>query len=175
MLKQIMLLILVSMLSACGDSGQFDALKVKLADIKERPKGRLEPPPEFKAYKTFTYGAAALRSPFSPPVDVQLAKVPAGRSNAKPDFNRAKEALEFFSLDSLQMVGTLKRPGGTLFALLKDPESGLHRVAEGNYAGRNHGKVLSVTSVKIDVIEIVSDGQDGWVERPRTISIAEQE
>ena len=173
MLKTIMLLILVSMLSACSNSGQFDALKMKLENIKERPKGRLEPPPEFKAYKTFTYGAAALRSPFSPPVDVELAKLPAGRSDVKPDLNRSKEALESFSLDSLQMVGTLKRPGGTLFALLKDPDNGLHRIAEGNHAGRNHGKVLAVTSAKIDVIEIVSDGQDGWIERPRTISIAE--
>ena len=73
------------------------------------------------------------------------------------------------------MVGTLKRPEGSLFALVQDPDGGLHRVQEGNFMGRNHGKILSVGAVKIDVIEIVSDGQEGWIERPRTIVLNEKE
>ena len=66
------------------------------------------------------------------------------------------------------------RPGGSLYALVQDPDSGLHRVKEGNYVGRNFGKVTTITPNKLDVIEIVSDGQDGWVERPRTLVLREE-
>lgn len=167
------ILILGLMLSGCGGDTSFSDIKAKMAEVKSRPKGRIEPPPEFKVYKAFSYGAAAMRSPFDRPIEVQLAALPQKRSNVKPDFNRPKEVLEQFGIDSLSMVGTLTRPGATLFALVKDPDSGLHRVKEGNYLGRNFGKITSVTPSKIDVIEIVSDGQDGWVERPRTLVLRE--
>lgn len=167
------ILILGLALSGCGGDTSFSDIKAKMAEIKTRPKGRIEPPPEFKVYKAFSYSAAALRSPFDRPLEVELAAIPQKRTNVKPDFNRPKEVLEQFGIDSLAMVGTLTRPGATLFALVKDPDSGLHRVKEGNYLGRNFGKITSVTPSKIDVIEIVSDGQDGWVERPRTLVLRE--
>ncbi len=161
-------------LSGCGGDGQFDDLHAQMNDIKNKPKGRIEPPPEFKVYKAFTYGAAALRSPFEPPMDVELAALPQQRSSVKPDLNRPKEVLESFGIDSLAMVGTLERPGASLYALVRDPDQGLHRVRPGNYIGRNFGKITSVTPSKIDVIEIVSDGQDGWIERPRTLVLREE-
>lgn len=162
-------------LVGCASDGEFADLRAQMEEIKKRPKGRIEPPPEFKTYKTFSYSAAALRSPFSPPVAVETLAIPSKRTNVKPDFNRPKEPLEEFGIDSLQMVGTLTRPEGALFALVKDPDGGLHRVKAGNYMGRNHGKIISVEPVKIDVIEIVSDGQEGWIERPRTIVLNEKE
>ena len=161
--------------SGCASDGEFADLRAQMEEVKKRPKGRIEPPPEFKTYKTFSYSAAALRSPFSPPVAIETVAIPAKRSNVKPDFNRAKEPLEDFGIDSLQMVGTLRRPEGALYALVQDPDGGLHRVQEGNFMGRNHGKILTVDVIKIDVIEIVSDGQEGWIERPRTIVLNEKE
>lgn len=173
MLKTLIVLLSLGLLAACSNDGQYGDLREKMEAIKQRPKGHIEPPPEFKAYKGFTYGAAATRSPFSPPVDVEITPMQEGRKGVTPDFDRAKEVLESFSLDALRMVGTLKRPGGSLYALIKDPDSGLHRVAVGNHIGRNFGEVLGVSGLKVDVMEIVSDGQDGWIERPRTIVIAE--
>ena len=164
----------VLFISGCGGDSQFEDLRAQMTEIRNRPKGRIEPPPEFKVYKAFSYSAAALRSPFEPPVDVELAALPQQRSNVKPDLNRPKEVLESFGIDSLAMVGTLERPGGSLYALVRDPEQGLHRVRPGNYLGRNFGKITSVTPSKIDVIEIVSDGQDGWIERPRTLVLREE-
>lgn len=162
------------LLSGCGGDTSFSDIKAKMAEIKTKPKGRIEPPPEFQVYKAFSYSAAALRSPFERPIEVELAAIPQKRSNVKPDFNRPKEVLEQFGLDSLAMVGTLMRPGATLYALVQAPDQGLHRIAEGNYMGRNFGKVTAVSSSKIDVIEIVSDGQDGWIERPRTLVLREE-
>lgn len=162
------------LLSACGGDAQFDDLREKMDEVKGKPKGRIEPPPEFKVYKAFSYSAAGLRSPFEPPMDVELASLPQQRSNVKPDLNRPKEVLEQFGIDSLSMVGTLERPGGALYALVRDPDQGLHRVRAGNYLGRNFGKIMTVTPAKVDVIEVVSDGQDGWVERPRTLVLREE-
>ncbi len=156
-------------LSGCVADNEFADLEAQMAEIRKRPKGHIEPPPEFKAYKSFNYGAAGLRSPFTPPVAVETVVLAKGRHDIKPDFNRQKEILENYSIDSLLMVGTIKRPGGSLYALIKDPDGGLHRVEAGNYMGRNHGRILHVAENKIDVVEIVSDGQDGWLERPRTI------
>ena len=162
-------------LSGCATDGEFADLRAQMEEIKKRPKGRIEPPPEFKSYKTFSYSAAALRSPFSPPVEVETVAITAKRSDVKPDFSRPSEALEEFGIDALSMVGTLQRPEKSLFALVKDPDGGLHRVMQGNFMGRNHGKIVNVQPTKIDVIEIVSDGQEGWIERPRTIVLSEQE
>lgn len=167
-------ILVVSFSAGCASDGEFADLRAQMEEIKKRPKGRIEPPPEFKSYKTFSYSAAALRSPFSPPVEVETMAVPAQRSNVKPDFNRPPEALEEFGIDSLRMVGTLRRPDQALYALMQDPDGGLHRVMEGNYMGRNHGKIVTVAPTKVDVIEIVSDGQEGWIERPRTIVLNEQ-
>ena len=160
-------------LAGCGGDAQFDDLRAKMDEIKGKPKGRIEPPPEFKVYRAFSYSAAGLRSPFEPPVDVELASLPQQRSSVKPDLNRPKEVLEQFGIDSIVMVGTLERPGGVLFALVRDPDQGLHRVRQGNYMGRNFGRIMAITPSKVDVIEIVSDGQDGWIERPRTLVLRE--
>lgn len=176
-MKSVSFLVLFSVtlaLSGCGGDAQFDDLRAQMNDIKNKPKGRIEPPPEFKVYKAFSYSAAMLRSPFEPPVDVELAALPQQRANVKPDLNRPKEVLEQYGIDSLAMVGTLERPGGSLFALIRDPDQGLHRVKPGNYMGRNFGRITAVTPSKVDVIEIVSDGQDGWVERPRTLVLREE-
>jgi type IV pilus assembly protein PilP len=160
--------------TGCMSETEFDDLKLTMEEVRKRPKGHIEPPPEFKAYKTYTYSAAALRSPFSPPVEIETVQVPRGTQDVKPDLNRPREQLESYSIDSLQMVGTIRRPEGDLYALVSDSSGALHRVSQGNFLGRNHGKILNIRENKIDVVEIVSDGLDGWLERPRTIILKGQ-
>jgi type IV pilus assembly protein PilP len=69
------------------------------------------------------------------------------------------------------MVGTLQKPQGDLFALVKDGYGGVVRVREGEYMGRNHGRIVSIQKDRINLIEIVPDGQGGWLERPRTLAL----
>lgn len=159
-------------LSACGSSANLAQLDARLEEIKARPRGRIDPPPEFKPIATYSYAAHQLRSPFSPPVDQEILAVPEGR-NVEPDMGRPKEYLERFALDSLRMVGTIAKPGGELQALIADPSGAVTRVRSGSYMGKNYGHVMDVSETRVSLIEIVPDGRDGWVERSSNVVISE--
>lgn len=172
-----MRLILISVfcfsLFACGGSEHAD-LSAFIEETKARPAGRIEPIPTFPPYESYIYASASLRSPFDRPIDIQRRVYAKANSNIRPDFNRTKEYLESFDLASLAMVGTLKK-GASLWALVQDPSGGIFRVSSGNYIGQNHGKVVTVDNTKIELIEIVSDGLDGWVERPRLLALSKKD
>lgn len=167
---------LVSLLTACSQGNGFSDIDKFMADTRAKPRGFVEPLPEFKAYEAFSYSAADRRAPFEPPVDVQLTMVdeqPA--SNVEPNLDRPKEVLENFDLKQLDMVGTLKGATGNLFALVQDGVGGIHRVRTGNYMGQNYGRVVGVNETRIELIEIVPNGRGGWVERPRSLTLEEEE
>ncbi len=160
-------------LVACGGSNNGD-LTQYIAETKRRPAGAIEPLPDFTRYKSFTYSAATQRSPFQPPVRAIEQFVGGGSADVKPDLNRVPEFLENFSIATLTMVGTLERDG-SLWALIDDSRGGIHRVKKGNYLGRDHGKIVAASQNQLTVLELVSDGLDGWIERPRTIELSVQE
>lgn len=166
------ILVLPFALTGCGSSADLPQLDRQLEEIKKRPRGRIEPPPEFKAVPTFAYGAHQKRSPFSPPMKQEILEVRDGEQ-VEPDTLRTKEYLERFPLDSLRMVGTIARPGEGLQALIADPSGTVTRVRPGSYMGSNFGRVAQVTATSVALIEIVPDGRDGWVERASNVSISE--
>lgn len=159
------------LLTACG-SKNFSDLDAFMASKRDRPGGVIAPIPTFKAYEAFSYSATMFRSPFDRPVEVREISQLQAISAIKPDDSRAKEFLEQYTFDSLRMVGTLERDGVN-WTLITDPEGGVHRVTQGNFLGRHHGKIVEMTDSFVAVVEIVSDGtKDGWVERPRTIKLS---
>lgn len=158
-------------LAACGGDAQYADIDAFVAEKRAAPTGVIEPIPALKAYRAFTYTASGLRGPFTQPVDVkEIARLEA-TSNVKPDLEREKEYLEGFSLDSLRMVGTVKL-NNILWALMKTPDGGVHRVRANNFLGRNHGKIIEVGDNFVSVVEIVSTGGEGWVERPRSLELS---
>jgi type IV pilus assembly protein PilP len=166
-----LIIISCSLLVACGGR-DFSDLQAYMDEVRSRPKGSIEPLPTFQSYESFTYTAASMRNPFQPPVKIDLTSRQKGSSDVKPDESRVKQFLEDFNIETFQMVGTLSNDGG-VFALISGA-SGVHRVRVGDYLGRNHGKVLAIDEAKIDVAEIVPDGEGGWLERPRSLSLKER-
>lgn len=169
--KGLLLAMLTVLVTACSGDDMRD-LDAFMAEKRARPGGVIEPIPTFKAYEAFAYAATTMRSPFDRPVEVrQVARLNA-RSAVKPDPDRPREFLEQFTLDSLQMVGRLERGSG-VWALIRDPNGGIHRVQPGDFLGRDHGKITDMGVGFVAVVEIVSDGTaEGWVERPRTLELA---
>lgn len=157
------------LIAACG-SNSFPDLDKYMADVKARPAGHIEPIPAFTAYKSFTYSAAGLRNPFQQPVEVKDITRMQKLVKVKPDTSRPKEYLEQYSIDSLNMVGTVQMDG-TLWALIQDTEGSVHRVKMGNYMGRNYGRIIELTENDVLVVEVVSNGPDEWVERPHKLQL----
>lgn len=160
------------LLGGCGQGGDFGDLRAYMDEVRTRPKSSIEPLPKFQAYEAFTYGASALRSPFQPPLKLELASRAKGSKDIKPDETRVKQFLEGFNIEVFEMVGTLSRGDG-LYALVSGA-GGVHRIRVGDFLGRNEGRVVSISDAAVDVVEIVPDGEGGWLERPRSITLKER-
>jgi len=168
-MRALMLVALMLVLTACG--GGMRDLDQYVADVKSRQFGQLEPLPEIRPYETFSYDAYELRDPFTPssPIMAERRNVTDG---LRPDFDRRREPLEAFPLDSLRMVGTLERSDDR-FALVRDSTGLVHRVQSGNYIGQNYGKIIGVAEDKIAVLEIIPDGLGGWMERDAALDLTD--
>ena len=55
-----------------------------------------------------------------------------------------------------------------------DAHTGLiHRVVPGNYMGQNDGRITDITESEIKLVEIISDGIGGYIERDAAISLSD--
>lgn len=162
----ILLPVLATGLTAC--SSRIDEVNAKMQQIHAEPPKPIEPAPVFLPIPTFGYSAQQLRSPFLPPSLAQELKVMAGR-RVMPDMSRPRQQLEAFPIESLRMRGTIRRPKGPLFGLIESPDGSVVRIQLGNYMGKNDGRIVGITPSQINVIEIVPDGRNGFVERPRSL------
>ena len=168
-LKQLAMIALASVtLAGCG--ADMDELDAYINDIKARPGGRIEPLPEITPYAVFTYTAdvTGSRSPFAPDAPV----VSRNFNGTRPIEDRVKEHLETFSLDTLRMVGTMDM-GGTEFGLVQSSDGLVHRVIPGNYIGQNDGRITEITDSEIKLVEIISDGIGGYVERDAALGLTD--
>ena len=173
-IKQIMknsfVLILAAFgLAACG--GDMDDLDQYINEIKARPGGRIDPLPEITPYEVFTYVADAqgLRSPFVPDTPQATGSAAGG---ARPDPDRSREYLESFPLDTLGMVGTLYI-GETMYGLVQTADGLIHRVVPGNYMGQNDGRITDISESEITLVEIISDGIGGYIERDAAVGLSD--
>ncbi len=167
--RTLVVAVLATALTACG--GDMDDLDQYINEVKAKPGGRIEPLPEITPYEVFTYTADAegVRSPFIPDTP-QAAAGPGG--GVRPDSERSREFLEGFPLDTLRMVGTLDM-GQTTYGLVQTSDGLIHRVVPGNYMGQNDGRITSISESEIQMVEIISDGIGGYIERDAAISLSD--
>ncbi len=141
--------------------------------IKARKPGRIPPVPEFKATDSFPYPVEHSRDPFTRAEKESIIPQDAvDNSGLAPDPLRNPEALEQFPLDSLKFLGHLEKSGDRE-AIILDPTGLVHRVSVGRYMGQNHGRIVSISETKIDLVEIVQSVLGGWVERDAAISLSD--
>lgn len=160
-------------ITACADNDYSDLTKY-MADIKSRPKGAIEKLPEIKVVEPYVFPVDTLRDPFKPleePETFQNDGQSTG-SGLKPDFTRRKEELEAFPLDGLKMSGTVIMKS-SLWGLVKASDKTIHRVQVGNYMGKNFGKIIRITSEKIELLEIVPDKPGTWREQQTYLALTQ--
>ncbi len=165
-IKFSLVLVLAAGLTACG--GDMDDLDQYINEVKAKPGGRIDPLPEITPYEIYTYIADAqgMRSPFVP--DNQQSALAS--NGARPDRDRSREYLESFPLDTLGMVGTLDM-GNTVYGLVQTQDGLIHRVVPGNYLGQNDGRIQEISDSEISLVEIISDGVGGYVERDAAVGL----
>lgn len=155
-------------LSGCGQD--MADLKRYAEDVKQRPAGPIEPLPQIRPYEGFSYTVHSQRDPFSPlAVETPQQTITAG---PQPDLNRRKELLESFPLDSIRMQGILEKDG-QLWGLVRSPDGIIHQVRKGNYMGQNYGRITAIKETRIELTELIPDGQGGWMERDVSIALSE--
>ncbi|QXW26252.1 pilus assembly protein PilP [Acinetobacter johnsonii] len=151
-----------------GCESRIDVVNQEMANIRNQPPVPIEPAPDFIPVDSFAYGAQQLRSPFLPSSLAAELKVMAGK-RVYPNFNRQQQPLESFPIENLNMKGSLLNQSGKIMALIQTPDGQVERVQVGNYMGLNHGRIVKITPTQIDVVEIIPDGREGYVERPRSL------
>jgi type IV pilus assembly protein PilP len=166
----LILLSLAVVMSAC--TGDNDDLDKEINRIKAIKSTFVEPLPEITPYQSFRYVADVerIRSPFIPDTPQVNATGPGG--GPRPDRDRSPEFLEGFPLDTLRMVGTLDI-SATMYGLVQTSDGLIHRVVPGNFMGQNDGRITGITESKIDMVEIISDGIGGYIERDAGISLSD--
>lgn len=155
-------------LVSCG-SGKGDDLDKFMEDAGKDMRVKIDPLPEVKPYVPFQYNADnTLSDPFKP------RKAEVNKSNGiHPNFQRPKEPLEAFPLESLKFVGVLSK-NKLNYALIKTPDNTIQQVKIGNYLGQNFGIVTDVTETSVMLKEIIQDDLSGdWTERSSSINLQE--
>ena len=156
-------------LGAC--SADMDDLRTYVDEVKARPGGIIAPLPQVVPAPSFTYEADERRSPFIPETpQARVANDPDAIQG--PDPKRPREFLEQFPLDTLRMVGTLDARGDS-FGLVQTSDGLIYRVTIGHHLGQNYGRVTSISDSEIALVEIISDGIGGYLERPAGIGLSD--
>jgi type IV pilus assembly protein PilP len=156
-----------ALLAGCASSTK--EIEAWVAEVQARPAPPLDPLPVMRQFETFEYSAQTLRDPFAPP--------PVDRSSGsgpRPNDDRRKEPLEGYPLDSLDMVGTIGS-GGALIGLVMAPDKVTYRLRSGNYVGQNDGRITAIFEDRIELVELVTDGAGGWLERQATIALEDND
>jgi len=161
-MKNILALAAVVVLSGCAD-GDMRELQTWTDQQYKDHKPEVEPLPVIKPHQTFVYNASSLPNPFSPGNLERRKPGPIG-TGPTPDFDRRKEPLEEYPLDSIAMVGTLFKDE-TSWVILRAPDGTIHRAKRGNHLGQNFGEITTINEERISVRELVQGPNGHWIER----------
>ncbi len=168
-MRLLMILLALGVVAGCT-KGTAD-LHQWVAQQKAKKGAPLPPLPVIKTFETFIYKDQGKRDPFAPAVTAQQKQDIA--NGPHPDRNRPKQPLEFFALDSLKMVGSIGT-GDAMVALIQDPGKKIHRVHVNQYMGQNYGRVTDISEDRVDLVELVPNGNGGWMERNASIALSTQ-
>lgn len=173
-LRMVGVVLVIPVLAGCYSD--HSDLERRIEQVKARDGEEVEPLPVITETPGFTYAAQELRDPFQTPrepAQPEDDELLAEGEGPQPDFNRRRENLEAYELDSLEMVGTFDMEG-QIYGLVADPDGLLHRVRVGNYLGRNHGQVVAVHDDRIALVELLPQGRGRYQPKDAALALDEQ-
>ena len=161
-----------ALLAGCGNN-QHEDLRAWMARQRSELHPHVKPIEPPKPYVAASYSFAGQVDPFS---DAKLQTgVRQEMSQLSPQvlaqMNRPKQPLEQYSLDQIQMVGSLTLHGQR-YALLKAGNL-LYRAHVGEYAGQHYGRITQIDENQVVLQELVQDATGDWVQRTATLQLQE--
>jgi len=159
---------LLACLAVACTGGEGDDLDEFIRNAGSDMQIKVKPLPDVKTYLSFEFNAdGSLSDPF------KSRKASSKAGFLQPNFDRPKEPMESYPLESLKYVGMLEK-SKSMFALLKTPDNGVQQVKIGSYVGQNFGKVSEIKDSEVVINEVVQDEASGdWVERVSVLSLQE--
>ncbi|MFJ7882131.1 pilus assembly protein PilP [Pseudomonas sp. NPDC096917] len=164
---------LMAALAGCDNAQSTAQLHAYLQAPLPAPQAMIPPVPDIEPARVVAYEAGTLRSPFQ-----VLREEGAGSWQVsllvtdELDIDRPRQFLEGLDLEQFEMVGTFSNDQGAS-ALLR-ANGIVHRLKVGDYLGRNNGQVAFINPEYVEVFEVISDGQGGWLERSLSIPLKQQ-
>lgn len=158
-------------LAGCG-GGDHEDIKQWMGEAARDLRGRVPPLPELKPFPIVSYNAAEKLDPFSlGRVEPEKKEEGGGK---KPDFERPREQLENFPMESLSFIGIVRKEKTKIHHVLIQADGVVYQVGKGNYLGQNFGRIVEIADNQIKLVETVQDpsGQSNdWVEREMTLQL----
>lgn len=157
------------LLAGCGEPEHEDLRAWMDAETKDI-RGRVPPLPQVKPYEAAQYGVEAQLDPFKP------GKIASDKKKSgvnQPDFNRPREPLESFPLESLAYVGLIVKDRVPHAIIQAD--AALYQVKVGNYAGQDFGVITAIDENQVSLKELITDPSGDWVERASSLKLQEKQ
>ena len=158
-------------LGGCSEVPEHD-LRTWMSETKRQSHpAPVESPPR-PALEEFHYEASGRLDPFD------LTKISASlsadlnASGLQPDTRRVREPLESFPLDSLRLVGNIRRQGQVV--ALVEADKVIHQVHLGSHLGPDMGKVIAISEGAIEIEEMVQDTGNTWAKRRARLVMQEK-
>lgn len=163
------------LLTGCWGEEHGD-LRQWVATQKSVTKPRIQPLKEPSVFTPQAYTAASDMDPFNMLKLTQVLSREAAQNTSNmalllAEQNRRKDDLESYPLDSITMVGSMKKNGQDT-ALLRVNQL-IYQANSGSYLGQNYGRILQIGEHSIKLREVVQDATGDWVERMTTLDLQE--
>ncbi|NWG32450.1 MAG: pilus assembly protein PilP [Rhodocyclaceae bacterium] len=161
----------IFVLAGCAERGH-DEIRQWMEESSRDLKGGIPPLPELKPFPVVSYEAADKVDPFNPS-RIEPERKGEGGAN-KPDFDRPREQLESYPLESISYIGVVDKGKSKTRRAIVQADGVVYQVGIGNYLGQNFGRIVAITPTEIVLKEIVQDpsGQTSdWVEREMTLQL----
>ena len=158
-------------LAGCSEAPDND-LRAWMTEIRQQSHPLPLELPQRPAVEEFTYQASGRRDPFD---ITQISASLSGDLNTnglQPDMRRTREPLESFPLDSLRLIGNLRRQGQVV--ALVEADKVIHQVHLGSHLGPDMGKVIAIGENAIEIEEMVQDVGNTWTQRRARLVLQEK-
>ena len=172
-MKLVFTLLSAAILVGCSENRDVRDLEVFTEEAFKDAVPQVEPLPALRPQEIFAYNASSLADPFDPAnLQEEEEQLPVEGGEEGPDRSRRKEPLELFPLDSLKLVGVMEQNGEN-WAVIRSPDSSVHRVKAGNYIGQDFGEIDSVEENAVELIELVRNPVGRWENRDASLLLVE--